>query len=74
VAVNVTAIGDATSLAGGTLLATPLRSVDGTVYAVSQGQVEIGNQVAGAELSRQPEIAARFGRLAEGAVLDTDHP
>jgi flagellar P-ring protein precursor FlgI len=73
VAVSVTAIGDASSLAGGTLLVTPLRDADGKVYAVGQGQVNVGNQVAGAELSEQPEIAARVGVLAEGAVLDSDH-
>lgn len=73
VAVSVTAIGDASSLAGGTLLVTPLKDADGKVYAVGQGQVEIGNQVAGTELSEQPGIA-RAGTLAKGAVLDSDHP
>jgi flagellar P-ring protein precursor FlgI len=74
VAVSVTAIGNATSLAGGTLLATPLRDEDGKIYTVGQGLVEVSNQVAGVELSEQPEIAARVGMLAEGAVLDSDHP
>jgi flagellar P-ring protein precursor FlgI len=72
VAVGVAAIGDATSLAGGTLLATPLRDEDGRVYTVGQGRVEVGNQVADAELSEQPGIATRVGVLANGALLDAD--
>ena len=74
VAVGVTAIGDASSLAGGVLLVTPLRDADGKLYAVGEGRIEVGNQVAGAEVSAQPGIAARVGTLAEGAVLDSDHP
>jgi flagellar P-ring protein precursor FlgI len=73
VAVSVIAIGDATSLAGGMLLATPMRDPDGRLFALGQGQVQVGNQIAGAELSPQPEPAARGGMLAEGVVLDRDH-
>lgn len=40
--VTVSSIGDAKSLQGGTLLLTPLSSIDGTVYAVAQGAVSIG--------------------------------
>jgi flagellar P-ring protein precursor FlgI len=41
-AVTITAIGDATSLAGGTLLATPLRDAAGDLYALGQGEIGIG--------------------------------
>ena len=40
--VTVSSIGDAASLEGGTLLVTPLRAGDQTVYAVSQGPVSLG--------------------------------
>jgi len=40
--VTVSSVGDASSLQGGTLLMTPMSSLDGTVYAVAQGQVSIG--------------------------------
>jgi len=40
--VTVSSVGDATSLQGGTLLMTPLSSLDGTVYVVAQGAVSIG--------------------------------
>lgn len=44
--ITVTAVGDATSLAGGTLLPTPLRYTDGTVQAVGQGQIALKDNVA----------------------------
>jgi flagellar P-ring protein precursor FlgI len=40
--VTVSSVGDASSLQGGTLLMTPLSSLEGTVYAVAQGAVSIG--------------------------------
>lgn len=40
--ITVSSVGDASSLQGGTLLLTPLSSLDGTVYAVAQGPVSIG--------------------------------
>jgi flagellar P-ring protein precursor FlgI len=40
--VTVSSVGDASSLQGGTLLMTPLASVDGNVYAYAQGPVSIG--------------------------------
>lgn len=40
--VRISATGDATSLAGGTLLLTPLRAADNEVYAVAQGSVTVG--------------------------------
>ena len=40
--VTVSSIGDATSLQGGVLLLTPLRGVDGKIYALAQGPVTMG--------------------------------
>ncbi len=40
--IKVSTIGDAQSLAGGTLLMTPLKAGDGKVYVVSQGSVVVG--------------------------------
>ncbi|MBT5933853.1 flagellar basal body P-ring protein FlgI [Sulfurimonas sp.] len=42
--VNVSSIGDAKSLEGGTLLMTPLKGVDGKIYALAQGSVSIGGR------------------------------
>jgi len=42
--VVVSSIGDAKSLEGGTLLMTPLKGVDGKIYALAQGSVSIGGR------------------------------
>lgn len=40
--VKVSVIGDAKSLAGGTLISTPLKAGDGNVYVIAQGAVVVG--------------------------------
>ncbi len=40
--VSISSIGDAKSLEGGTLILTPLKGVDGKIYALSQGAITIG--------------------------------
>ena len=40
--VVVSSVGDATSLAGGTLIQTPLQGPDGSVYAAAQGPISVG--------------------------------
>lgn len=47
--VNLSSIGDAASLEGGTLLVTPLRAGDQNVYAVAQGTVSLGSNTDGAK-------------------------
>ena len=42
--VTVSSIGDAKSLEGGTLLMTPLKGVDGNIYAIAQGAITIGGK------------------------------
>ena len=44
--VMVSALGDAKSLQGGTLIATPLVGADGEVYAVAQGPIAVGGYSA----------------------------
>jgi flagellar P-ring protein FlgI len=68
--VNVSSIGDASSLAGGTLLLTPLRGVDRDVYAVAQGPLSIGGfrfEQAGA--LRQKNHATS-GNIPQGAIAE----
>ena len=45
--------GDATSLAGGTLLATPLRYTTGKIHAVAQGQIGVDGQIASVDGQQQ---------------------
>ena len=53
--VTVSSLGDATSLLGGVLLVTPLKGVDGNIYAIAQGSLLVGGvsaQGAGASVSK----------------------
>jgi flagellar P-ring protein precursor FlgI len=71
----VSSIGDAKSLRGGTLLLTPLRGVDGEVYAVAQGNVVVGG--ASAEGKSGSKIAINTptaGRIPNGATLEREIP
>ena len=45
--INVSTIGVAESLRGGTLVVTPLRGVDGEVYAIAQGQITVTGRCSG---------------------------
>lgn len=65
--VSVNAIGDARSLAGGTLLVVPLRDTEGRVHAIGKGSVAA--DAGTADLVRLTEAAARQGRLAGGALI-----
>ncbi len=65
--VTVSSIGDAASLEGGTLLVTPLRAGDQSVYAVAQGQVSIGS-VADGTSRTFPTV----GRVVSGASIEKD--
>jgi flagellar P-ring protein FlgI len=70
--VTVSALGDATSLQGGTLLVTPLLGADGNVYAVGQGSLAIGGfQAEGAAASIVRGVPT-VGRIANGAIIERE--
>jgi flagellar P-ring protein precursor FlgI len=54
--VTISSIGDAKSLAGGTLLVTPLKGGDGQVYAVGSGAISIGGLRQGAKFATSASI------------------
>ena len=54
--VTISSIGDASSLAGGTLLVTPLKGGDGKVYAVANGAISIGGLTQGAKFATSAAI------------------
>ncbi len=59
--VTVSSIGDAKSLEGGTLLMTPLKGVDGKIYALAQGAVSIGGRnTRGGGAASHPTTAQVF--------------
>lgn len=63
--VTVSSIGDASSLAGGTLLVTPLKGGDGSIYGVASGPLSIGGLKRGAKM-------ATTGRIPDGAVVERE--
>jgi len=68
--VTVSSIGDATSLLGGVLLVTPMKGVDGNIYAIAQGSVLVGGvsaQGAGASVSKN---ITTVGLLPGGANVE----
>ena len=70
---SVSAMGDAKSLLGGTLLVTPLLGADGEAYAVAQGTVQTGSVSAqGASGSSITRGVPTSGRIAEGAVVERE--
>ncbi|MEZ8143197.1 flagellar biosynthesis protein FlgI [Enterovibrio norvegicus FF-33] len=71
----VSSIGDAKSLRGGTLLLTPLRGVDGEVYAVAQGNVVVGGVTAeGRSGSKTTVNTPTTGRIPNGATMEREIP
>lgn len=62
--ITVSAVGDATSLVGGTLLQTPLRAANDQIYAVAQGSLSV--------LGDGKEIHPTVGRISGGAMIEKD--
>lgn len=68
--VNVSSVGDASSLAGGTLLMTPLRGVDRQVYAVAQGALSIGGFRFEQNGTLRQKNHPTSGNIPEGAIAE----
>ncbi|HTX53416.1 MAG TPA: flagellar basal body P-ring protein FlgI [Candidatus Baltobacteraceae bacterium] len=74
--VQVSSMGDATTLQGGVLLMTPLQAADGKVYAVAQGAISIGGFVAsgGAAGNSVTKNHPTAGRVPNGAIIEREVP
>ncbi|MFO7749086.1 MAG: flagellar basal body P-ring protein FlgI [Desulfobacteraceae bacterium] len=72
--VMASSIGDASSLKGGTLLMTPLKGVDGRVYALAQGAVTIGGMGAGGAGGTTQKNHLQVARIANGASVEKEIP
>ncbi|WP_417783148.1 flagellar basal body P-ring protein FlgI [Terasakiella pusilla] len=70
--VTVSALGDADSLMGGTLLVTPLIGADGEVYAVAQGQLAVGGFTAQGNAETVTKGVPTSGRIANGAIIERE--
>jgi flagellar P-ring protein precursor FlgI len=70
---TVSALGDAKSLLGGTLMVTPLLGADGETYAVAQGTVQTGAvSASGASGSTITKGVPTAGRIANGALVERE--
>ncbi len=71
--VSVSALGDAKSLLGGTLLATSLSGPDGNVYGVAQGPVTVGGFTAGGNSgSNITKGVPTSGFIPNGAIVERE--
>ena len=69
--VTVSSIGDAKSLRGGSLLMTPMKGIDGQVYAIAQGNLVVGGLAAGgADGSSVTVNVPSSGRVPNGATVE----
>ena len=72
--VAVASIGNAKSLRGGTLIATPLKGADGQIYALAQGNLIVGGAGAAAGGSKVQINHLSAGRIPEGATVERAVP
>ena len=72
--VSVSSMGNAKSLKGGTLIATPLRGAHGEIYALAQGNLVVGGAGAGAGGSKVQINHLSAGRIPQGAQVERAVP
>ncbi len=70
--VNISSLGNASSLQGGTLMVTPLLAADGQAYAVAQGEVSIAGYSATGAAAEVTQNIPTAGRIAEGAIVERE--
>ncbi len=70
--ISVSALGDAKSLQGGTLLVTSMFGADGQIYAVGQGPVAIGGFTAGGDAASVTRGVPTAGRISNGAIVERE--
>lgn len=70
--VTVSAIGDAKSLLGGTLIMTPLNAADGQIYAVAQGTILAGGAVAEGDGANVTQGVPTAGVIPSGARIERE--
>lgn len=73
--ITVSSIGNAKSLRGGSLLMTPLKGIDGNIYAIAQGNLVVGGfDAGGADGSRITVNVPSAGRIPSGATVERSVP
>ena len=72
--VSVSALGNSSSLLGGTLLVTPMLGADGEVYAVAQGTLAVGGFSAAGDAETVIKGVPTSGRIPNGAIVERELP
>jgi flagellar P-ring protein precursor FlgI len=72
--VTVSSLGDATSLAGGSLVLTPLMAADNQVYAVSQGPIAVTGFSSQGKAETVTQGVPTTGRIPNGALIEREGP
>ena len=70
--ITVSAIGDAKSLLGGTLIMTPMNAADGQIYAVAQGSIISGGAAAEGDGARVVQGVPTAGVIPAGARVERE--
>lgn len=72
--VTVSSLGDSKSIAGGTLIMTPLKGADNQVYAVAQGSVLTNSFAFGGQAATAQKNHPTAGRIPSGALVERELP
>ncbi len=72
--VVVSSLGDASSLYGGVLLMTPLKGINGKVYALAQGSLVLGGYSAGGDAGQASKNVTTVGQIPGGASVERAVP
>ena len=70
--VSVASLGDATSLAGGTLIETQLKGANNEIYAVAQGSLIVSGFQATGQAEKVTQGVPTSGRVPNGAIVERD--
>ncbi|MCL4765798.1 MAG: flagellar basal body P-ring protein FlgI [Hyphomicrobiaceae bacterium] len=72
--VTVSSLGDATSLAGGSLVLTPLMGADDRIYAVAQGPLAVSGFSTAGKAETLTHGVPTAGRIPNGALVEREAP
>ncbi len=72
--VTVSAMGDATSLLGGTLVMTPLMGGDGQTHAVAQGAISVSGSASAGQAESYTQGVPTSGRIPNGGIVEREAP
>ncbi|MCH9672593.1 MAG: flagellar basal body P-ring protein FlgI, partial [Gammaproteobacteria bacterium] len=73
--ITVSTIGDAKSLRGGSLLVSPLKGLDGQIYAMAQGNLVVGGFGASSNTGNRVTVnVPTVGRVPNGGLVERSSP